>query len=275
MEGHFSRQFIIIDFDTLEDEGFQELVGGVFASYCLLRRRIWRSLKPDRYGLHEYFAQGDLCATLSQEELAAKLHTTPRNARRFIKALKDRGLVRALNTGRGNIYKLGEIVVVRTKEGETGRQELYYLDLWAQRRPLPEPDENVSAESGPELSAQLGQGLSRKSGQELSGASGPNLSDKEIDKGREKEIDKRVGEKAVGEVAYLTDQIVQLCGDALSRPFYTKVAYALPSDVIYGFLSEIRQDAQVRSRGAVFTTKVKAYLRAHPGQVGLRRMIGS
>jgi hypothetical protein len=267
MEGNFNRQFIIIDFDTLEDEGFQELVGGVFASYCLLRRRIWRSLKPDRYGLHAHFAQGDLCAALSQEELAAKLHTTPRNARRFIKALKDRGLVKVLYTGRGNLYKLGEVVAVRTKEGEAGHREIYYLDLLAQRQ-QPGPAEDVSAQSGPETSAQPGRGLSGESGQDPSG--------KRIEKRIEKQIDQRVsGKKAEGEVTYLAEQIVQGCADAKSRPFYEKVSRVLPSDVIYRFLSEIRQDARVRSRGAVFTTKVKAYLRAHPGQVGLRRMIGS
>jgi len=265
MEGNFNRQFIMIDFDTLEDEAFRALVGGVFAAYCLLRKRIWRSSKPDLYGLAPYYAQGDLCAALSQEELAHKLHTSERNARRFIKALKDQGLVKVLYTGRGSIYKLGEVVRVRTKEGEIGHKEIYYLDLLAQRSIPLEHKESMSALSGRISSAERGQEMSPQCGQKLSGG------------GIEKEIDKGVSavKKAEGEVAYLTAQILGLCGDAGSRAFYEKASRYLPSDLIYRFLSEIRQDPRVRNRGAVFTTKVKTYLRTHPDQRSLRGLIGS
>ena len=41
----------------------------------------------------------------------------------------------------------------------------------------------------------------------------------------------------------------------------------MPDEVIFQFLSEIRQDETIRNRGAVFTTKVKAYLHGHEHEV--------
>ena len=262
MEENFNRQFIMIDFDTLESVAFQELVGGVFAAYGLLRKRIWRSQKENRYGLHEQYAAGDLCAAMSQEEIARKLHTTERNARRFIKALKDRGLVKAVNTGRGNIYKLGEVVQAHTKEGEMVRKEIYYLDILAQQ-------------SEQHLSRERGQKPSAESGQEAPSPSGQDRSGHRIDKDIDKSVHASQETKEEGEVAYLTAQILSLCGDARSRPFYEKVSRCLTSDAIFHFLSEIRQDPQVRNRGAVFTAKVKAYLREHPNDPRLRALIGA
>ena len=60
---------------------------------------------------------------------------------------------------------------------------------------------------------------------------------------------------------YLVGEILKVCGDAKSERFYSKVAVTLPDEVIFQFLSEIRQDETIRNRGAVFTTKAKRYLR--------------
>ena len=59
---------------------------------------------------------------------------------------------------------------------------------------------------------------------------------------------------------HLVEAILEVCGDARSAPFYAKVARALPDEVIFQYLSEIRQDESIRNRGAVFTSKVKGYL---------------
>ena len=59
---------------------------------------------------------------------------------------------------------------------------------------------------------------------------------------------------------YLVGEILKVCGDAKSERFYGKVAAILPDEVIFQFLSEIRQDETIRNRGAVFTTKAKQYL---------------
>ena len=64
-------------------------------------------------------------------------------------------------------------------------------------------------------------------------------------------------------VAYLVEQILATCHDPQSTRFYTRVARMLPDEPIFRFLAEIRQDATIVNRGAVFTTKVKGYLRKH------------
>ena len=61
-------------------------------------------------------------------------------------------------------------------------------------------------------------------------------------------------------VEHLVEEILKVCGDAKSARFYNKVSGRLPDQVIFRFLSEIRQDDTIRNRGAVFTVKVKAYL---------------
>ena len=66
--------------------------------------------------------------------------------------------------------------------------------------------------------------------------------------------------KEKAHLEYLVEEILKVCGDAKSARFYRKVAGALPDDVIFRFLSEIRQDETISNRGAVFTTKVKRYL---------------
>ena len=66
--------------------------------------------------------------------------------------------------------------------------------------------------------------------------------------------------KAEAHLTYLVEEILKVCSDVKSARFYGQVAVALPDEVIFRFLSEIRQDETIRNRGAVFTTKVKRYL---------------
>ena len=72
-----------------------------------------------------------------------------------------------------------------------------------------------------------------------------------------------VTKKSPERVRYLVEEILKVCGDRRSSRFYGQVATALPDDVIFRFLSEIRQDETVKNRGAVFTTKAKDYLDRH------------
>ena len=64
-------------------------------------------------------------------------------------------------------------------------------------------------------------------------------------------------------VRYLVEEILEVCQDMKSARFYSKVARALPDDMIFRFLSEIKQDPKINNRGAVFTTKVKRYASRH------------
>ena len=61
-------------------------------------------------------------------------------------------------------------------------------------------------------------------------------------------------------IQYLVEKILEVCRDMKSARFYSQVARALPDEVIFRFLSEIKADNTIRNRAAVFTTKVNQYL---------------
>ena len=69
--------------------------------------------------------------------------------------------------------------------------------------------------------------------------------------------------KHPAQIEYLVAEILHICGDRKSARFYRKVAQAIPDDVIFRFLSEIKDDETIKNRGAVFTHKVKRYAQAH------------
>jgi len=73
----------------------------------------------------------------------------------------------------------------------------------------------------------------------------------------------KVNRKHPAQIAYLVGEILTICKDSQSSRFYSKVAQILPEHVIFRFLSEVRQDATIKNRGAVFTAKVKRYLEKH------------
>ena len=72
----------------------------------------------------------------------------------------------------------------------------------------------------------------------------------------------------------LVEFMVEVLGDEHSRPFYTKVAQVCPSDIIYRFLSEVKdewlQGRIKRSKGALFTDKIKRYCQEQGIDLGLR-----
>ena len=76
------------------------------------------------------------------------------------------------------------------------------------------------------------------------------------------------------EVQGLVESMVEVLGDEHSRPFYTKVARACPSNVIYRLLSEVKDDwlqGRVRkSKGALFTDKIKRYAKERGIDLGLK-----
>jgi len=64
-------------------------------------------------------------------------------------------------------------------------------------------------------------------------------------------------------IQYLVEKILEVCRDMKSARFYSKVARVLPDEMIFRFLSEIKQDDKIKNRGAVFTSKVKRYVGRH------------
>ena len=64
----FNRQFILLDFQDLENPEFMAFVRSPeFSTYLIMRRYIWRSDKPHSMGLHEHYANGLLVCALSRE----------------------------------------------------------------------------------------------------------------------------------------------------------------------------------------------------------------
>jgi len=76
------------------------------------------------------------------------------------------------------------------------------------------------------------------------------------------------------ELKGLVEYMIEILGDEHSRPFYTKVARACPSNVIYRILSEVKDDwlqGKVRkSKGALFTDKIKRYCKEKGIDLGLK-----
>ena len=71
----------------------------------------------------------------------------------------------------------------------------------------------------------------------------------------------------------LVEEIVEQLGDEKSRGFYTLVVKMIPSANIYGFLSEIRQEAResgIRNKGAIFNIKAQRYAQEHGIDLGLK-----
>jgi hypothetical protein len=76
------------------------------------------------------------------------------------------------------------------------------------------------------------------------------------------------------EIRALVEAMVEALEDEHSRPFYAKVARVCPSQVIYRILSEVKdewlQGRVRRSKGALFTDKIKRYCQERGIDLGLR-----
>ena len=75
------------------------------------------------------------------------------------------------------------------------------------------------------------------------------------------------------EMFALVEEIVEQLGDEKSRGFYTLVVKMIPSANIYGFLSEIRQEAResgIQNKGAIFNIKAQRYAQEQGIELGLK-----
>jgi hypothetical protein len=86
---------------------------------------------------------------------------------------------------------------------------------------------------------------------------------------------RRVRDLSEIELQGLVQQMIEVLGDERSRGFYTKVAQVCPSQVIYRILSEVKdewlQGRVRRSKGALFTDKIKRYCQERGIDLGLRK----
>ena len=138
--GNFNRQFIMLDFEDLDNPEFMEFVRSPeFSTYLIMRRYVWRSKKTHSLGLHEYYASGLLASALSRGKLAKSLGgVSSRQMTRDINALLKRQVIKSVVTGRGNVFILGRWAV--DKEDQV-YYEYFFLDRLQKR-----VDENVQSE---------------------------------------------------------------------------------------------------------------------------------
>ncbi|MHB1356196.1 MAG: hypothetical protein ACYCZF_09505 [Anaerolineae bacterium] len=124
----FNSQFIMLDFEDLDNPEFMAFVrSSEFSTYLIMRRYIWRSDKPHRLGLHEYYAQGLLASAISREKISEALGVvSPRQITRDINSLIERGIVKSVNTGRCNVFILG-------KWGRDPDENVYYEYFYADK----------------------------------------------------------------------------------------------------------------------------------------------
>lgn len=136
----FNRQFIMLDFEDLDNPEFMEFVRSPeFSTYLVMRRYVWRSDIPHRLRLHEYYDRGLLASAISRGKIADCLGgVSARQVSRDINSLIKRDIIKSVNTGRGNVFILG-------KWGRDPEEDIYYEYFFLDRLQV-RVDKNVPSD---------------------------------------------------------------------------------------------------------------------------------
>lgn len=250
VNAHFNSQFVMIDFELLDTPEFMRFVGSsTFSVYLLLRRYVWRSIdRPHSAGLHDLYSSGHLSSSVAVATLAIKMGMSVRSIKEATARLEELGIVQSRATGREKIYLLGEWVDISEQKDRSVRKEWFYLERVFTAR---------------------GAGICTSEGQETPGA--PGSADQRTPEVREgapsntqanRESSNALvgGAKEPEHVDYVVNEILKVCHDEHSRPYYTRLARRFSDEVIFRCLAEIRQDRTVRNRGAVLVAKLGQHL---------------
>jgi hypothetical protein len=242
VNAHFNSQFVMIDFELLDNQEFMRLVGSTaFSVYLILRRYVWRSEQREHSaGLHILYQQGLLTCSVSIAALAEKIGVSGRWIKDATTRLEHLGIVSSRVTGREKVYCLGEWVDISEKKDGSVRKEWFYLERVFTGR----GEENFTSDvKVPER----GEGSFPAEVQEAA----------PTNREANTESVNALGNKDPEHVRYLVDEILAVCGDERSRAYYTRLASRLPDDLIFRSLAEIRQDSAIRNRGAVLVSKLQ------------------
>ena len=243
VNAHFNSQFVMIDFELLDNQEFMRFVGTTaFSVYLVLRRHIWRSEEREHAaGLHELYAQGLLTCSVSVATLAERIGVSTRSIKEATTRLERLRIVHSRVTGREKVYTLGEWVDISEKHDGTVRKEWFYL-------------ERIFAARGADIFTSGVQ--NRASGEEACTAGVNETAPTNREENRES-VNALV-EKDPEHVRYVVEEILKVCGDEKSRAYYTRLASRLPDHLIFRTLAEIRQDSAIRNKGAVLVAKLKS-----------------
>jgi hypothetical protein len=131
MNEHYNRQFLQIDFASLEaPEFFRFLQKAEFGAYLILRRYVWRSTTPHPLGLQGYYWDKQLLVAAVENDLIARkmgIRDVTRVSK-YHKSLEDFGVIQRLRTGRANIFILGEWIDISEGKDKSKRLEWFYFD---------------------------------------------------------------------------------------------------------------------------------------------------
>jgi hypothetical protein len=253
MNRNFNRQFVLIDFELLDDARFIEFMKTAeFATYMLLRRYIWRGgeKKPHFLGLEELYEQKRLLVcSVTNQAIADRLQLEDvTRVSKHLSKLEDSRVLRRIRTGRQNIYVLGEWVDYSSEQDGSRRLEWFYLE---QRYGLTQSDLAQKAKS--DLAPDAGQSWREK----------PNNNREE--NREENTVGNGVAIKGLPDLAqprektaYVAQAILDQLGDRHSEQFYRLVAAKVPEPVIRQALAEIRTDG-AKDPPRVFTYRMKLY----------------
>jgi hypothetical protein len=259
MNINVNRQFVLLDFELIDDPRFLEFVSSSeFGTYLILRRFIWRGGedKPHFLNLHNLYKNDKLLVcSISNEKIASLLHLNDltRVSKQLTK-LEKYGVLKRIRTGRQNIYVLGEWYDYSEVKDGSKRLEWFYLE---QKFGVSKLDLAQKAKS--ELPSQTSQTWPKE----------PHIN---IEENRKENTVNRVvkgGEKSslhklpdLGDppekTAYVAALILEALGDEQSQRFYQLVAAKIPEQAIREALSQIRADG-ARDPAKLFTYKIQRY----------------
>jgi len=260
MNINVNRQFILLDFELIDDPRFLDFVSAAeFGTYLILRRFIWRGgeNKPHFLNLHHLYENDKLLVcSISNDKIASllHLHDLTRVSKQLTK-LERYGVVKRIRTGRQNIYVLGEWYDYSEAQDGSKRLEWFYLE---QKFGVSTSDLAQKAKS--ELHPQTGQTWPKE----------PNIN---IEENREKNtvngVVKGVEKSRLPKLPDLGDPpekteyiarnvILKALGDEKSVKFYKLVAAKIPEGVIRETLAEVRADG-ARDPARLFTYKIQRY----------------
>jgi predicted transcriptional regulator len=246
VNAHFNSQFVMMDFELLDNPEFMRFVGSTaFSVYLVLRRYVWRSEEREHSaGLHQLYAHGFLTSSVSVAALAERIGVSDRSVKEATTRLERLGIVQSRVTGREKVYTLGEWVDISEQKDGSVRKEWFYL-------------ERVFAARGEEIftsEVQVEKDTGRHEEKRPAEVQESACTNREENKESVNALPKQ--EKDSAHVCYVVEEILKVCGDQKSRAFYTKLATLLPDTLIFRSLSEIVQDPTIRNRGAVLTSKL-------------------
>ena len=260
MNINVNRQFVLLDFELIDDPRFLEFVSSAeFGTYLILRRFIWRGgeNKPHFLNLHNlYESDRLLVSSISNDKIASLLHLNDQTrVSKQLTKLEQYGVIKRIRTGRQNIYVLGEWYDYSEVKDGSKRLEWFYLE---QKFGVSKSDLAQKAKS--ELHPHAGQTWPKE----------PNINIEEnrekntvngVVKGAEKSVLQQLpdlGDPAEKTEYIARDIILKALGDEKSVKFYHLVAAKIPEQVIREALSAVRVDG-ARSPAKLFTYKIQRY----------------